>query len=392
MVKGFLFNGLHAGIKKTGQKDFGLIFSTTPAVVAGVFTKNWIKAAPVIITQQTIRNRFCQAVLVNSGNANACTGKQGMLAARSLVKEAARHLQIAADLVAISSTGVIGVPPPLQNMTDHLPPLCEGLGPGKIEDFAQAIMTTDTVHKVVTKRGTIGKKKVTVAGIVKGAGMINPSLATMLGYIVTDAAVKPQSIQSLLTEGADQSFNRITVDSDTSTNDTVLLLANGAADNQPLSKGDAETTGFKDMLFSVMDGLAQKILEDAEGVTKVIEIAVRKARSKEEADRIGRSIAHSPLVKTAFYGEEVNWGRIVAAAGKTPFPIAFERIELAINGIPLVRKGGIIDPRNETLAQPELRKKRLTVELILNHGKHSATVFTTDLSVKYVEINAGYKS
>jgi glutamate N-acetyltransferase/amino-acid N-acetyltransferase len=392
MVRRFLFNGLSAGIKKTGEKDLGLIFSEIPAVAAGVFTRNWIKAAPVLLTQNKLQKRSCQAVLVNSGNANACTGKQGMLDAQRLVKETAHHLGLPLDKVAICSTGVIGEPLAVPKMANTLPELCRGLQADKIEDFAQAIMTTDTVHKVVTDQATIGGKRVRMAGIVKGAGMINPSMATMLGFIVTDAAVQPQSIQALLAEGADRSFNRITVDSDTSTNDTVLLLANGAAENKALSKAAAEKTGFTTMLHSVMEGLAQKILEDAEGVTKIIELTVSKAKSNAEAETIARSIADSPLVKTAFYGEEVNWGRIVAAAGKTPYPIVFERLELSINGIPLIAKGGAILPENEAKAKREIRNQRLSVSLVLNQGRQEARVFTTDLSTAYVDINAGYKS
>ena len=237
MVKGFLFNGLHAGIKTTGEKDLGLIFSEVPAVAAGVFTKNWIKAAPVLVTQKQLEKHVCQAVLVNSGNANACTGTKGILDAQELIKQLAHYLRIPAGAVSMSSTGVIGEPLPTGTIADHLHMLCKSLQPDKIDDFAQAIMTTDTVHKVVTAQKTIAGKKVRVAGIVKGAGMINPSMATMLGFILTDAAIRPQSIQALVAEGADQSFNRITVDSDTSTNDTVLLLANGAAGVRSRDRG-----------------------------------------------------------------------------------------------------------------------------------------------------------
>lgn len=391
-VRGFSFSGLAAGIKKNGRKDFGLILSRIPAVSAGVFTRNWIKAAPVILTQQRLQQKYCQAVLVNSGNANACTGKQGMIDARALTGEAALLMQVPKDLVATASTGVIGEFLPFQSMIDHLPALCQGLGEENIDDFAQAIMTTDTVPKIAMQQGAIQRKKVTVAGVIKGAGMINPSLATMLGFIVTDVALKPQSIQALLSEGADQSFNRITVDSDTSTNDTILLLANGLAGNDPLSKQAAETSGFKVMLFSVMEELAQKILDDAEGATKVVEITVQKAKSREEAEMIARSIANSPLVKTAFYGQEANWGRIIAAAGKTPYPISFERVELSLNNIPLVRRGGIINPAIDAQVEAEMKQKRFGVTLVLNQGKHSATIFTTDFSPEYVHINAGYKS
>ena len=391
-VRGFSFNGIEAGIKKKGGKDLGLIFSRVPAGSSGVFTRNWVKAAPLVLTQQRLQKRCCQAVLVNSGKANACTGAQGLIDAQTLADETARLLGIPAELTAVASTGVIGEPLPVETIAGRLPFLCNSLNGGTIEDFAQAIMTTDTVPKIATRHGIIGGKRVNIAGVAKGAGMINPSLATMLVFLVTDASIKPQSIQSILTEGADRSFNRITIDGDTSTNDTVLLLANGMAGNQPLARKDLNAAGFTDMLFSVMEELAQSILKDGEGVTKVITIAVQKARSQAEAEAIGRSIAHSPLVKTAFFGEELNWGRIVAAAGKTVFPVAFERMDLLLNGIFLVRQGTLLSREQEAEAQRELKKAHLTITLVLNQGRHQAVVFTTDLSPQYVHINAGYKS
>jgi glutamate N-acetyltransferase/amino-acid N-acetyltransferase len=273
-----------------------------------------------------------------------------------------------------------------------LPSLCDGAKGEKMGDFARAIMTTDTVPKMVWREKKIGGKKVVVGGIVKGAGMINPSLATMLGFILTNAAIKPQSIRSLLKDGADRTFNRITVDSDTSTNDTVLLLANGLAKNQALSLRSAEETGFKELLFGVMGDLAQQLLRDGEGVTKLVTVKVQRAKSRQEAETIARSIADSPLVKTSLYGEEVNWGRIIVAAGKTRFPITFERIDLSINRVPLVDKGVVTEGRCEKRAQKELAKDDITITLILHQGSQEATVFTTDLSLDYVKINAGYKT
>jgi glutamate N-acetyltransferase / amino-acid N-acetyltransferase len=392
VIPGFFFSGISGGIKKNGKKDMGLLYSEVPAVAAGVFTQNWVKAAPVLLTRQRIQKGYIQAVLVNSGCANACTGKKGMDDARILSAETAWLLKISPDLVAVSSTGVIGDFLPVNKMLTHLPGLCQERGEGKVENFAQAIMTTDTMEKIAFRKKTIGGKKIIIAGVAKGAGMINPSLATMLVYLATNASVLPRTLQTLVDEGVKRSLNRITIDGDTSTNDTVLLLANGRAGNPPFSKKSAETTGFKAMVFEVLEELSQKILHDGEGVTKVIEINVKKAKSVEAAETIARSIAHSPLVKTAFYGEEINWGRIIAAAGKTIFPISFEKVDLFIGKIPLVKKGVNVAPQNEKYAQKIITTKSFAVTVVLNQGTREASILTTDLSPEYVTINAGYKS
>ena len=392
VIPGFFFKGLSGGIKKDGRKDMGLIYSEVPAVAAGVFTRNWVKAAPVLLTKKRLQKGYVQAILVNSGCANACTGERGMEDAKTLSQEAARILKISPDLIAVSSTGVIGEFLPVKKMSTQLPCLCKDLTEEKVEDFAHAIMTTDTVAKIAFRKKIIAGKKIIIGGVAKGAGMINPSLATMLVFIVTNAAVLPRTLQSLLDEGVKGSLNRITIDGDTSTNDTVLLLANGQAGNRPFSKKTADATGFKTMLFRVLEELAQKIVQDGEGATKIIEIRVQKAKSFEEAETIARSIAHSPLVKTAFYGEEVNWGRIIAAAGKTIFPIAFEKVDLFVGKIPLVKKGVNVAPQNEKQAQAILTQRSFTVTLVLNQGKREASILTTDLSPEYVTINAGYKS
>jgi len=391
-IPGFFFNGLACGIKKNGEKDLGLIFSERPAVAAGVFTQNWVKAAPVILTQKKLEKKKCQAVLVNSGNANTCTGKKGMDDARKLVSEVAGLLKIPSELVAIASTGIIGEFLPIRKMISQLPPLCRGMGSEKIVEFAQAIMTTDTKEKIIYRQKDIKGKKIIIAGIAKGSGMINPALATMLGFILTNAAIKPTSLLPLLKEGVEETFNRITVDGETSTNDMVLMLANGMAENQPFTKSSSEQTGIKGMLFEVMEELALKILQDGEGVTKVIEIRVEKARNKEEANTIARSIANSPLVKTSFFGEEANWGRIMAAAGKTKYKIIFDKVDLFINQIPIVQKGVILGSKNEKKVQKEMTKKSISITLTLHQGNQKASIFTTDLSTNYVRINAGYKS
>ena len=392
IIPGFCFNGLSGGIKKGGGKDMGLIYSEAPAIAAGVFTQNWVKAAPVVLTQKRIQKGYVQAVLANSGNANACTGKKGMEDAEALTQEVARILGISPKLVAVGSTGVIGEFLPVKKMFAKLPGLCKGLAKKKVGDFAHSIMTTDTVPKIAFRTKKIDNKKIIVGGIAKGAGMINPSVATMLVFIVTNAAVSPGAVSVLLDRGVRKSFNRITIDGDMSTNDTVLLLANGMAGNSPLSTKGAEATGFQAILFEVMEELAWKIVKDGEGATKVIEIKVKKAKSFGQAEAIARSIAHSPLVKTAFFGEEVNWGRIIAAAGKTSFPISFKKVDLFINQIPLVKKGVNFASQNEKRAEKILTRKSFTVTLVLNQGKQETFVVTADLSPGYVTINAGYKS
>ena len=391
-ISGFFFNGIVGGIKKNGKKDIGLLYSDIPAVAAGVFTQNWVKAAPVLLTRRRIQKGYIQAVLVNSGCANACTGKKGIEDAKKLSAETARILKISPDLIAVSSTGVIGEFLPVDKMSAQLPGLCRDCAAEKVNDFAQSILTTDKVQKIAFRKKTICGKKIIIGGVAKGAGMINPSLATMLVFMATNAAVLPRTLQSLLEEGVNRSLNRITIDGDTSTNDMVLLLANGRAANPPFSKKSAESTGFKTMVFEMLEELAQKIVQDGEGVTKVIEINVKKAKSVVAADFIARSIAHSPLVKTAFYGQEVNWGRIIAAAGKTIFPIAFEKVDLFFGQIPLVKKGVNVAPQNEKLAQKIVNKRSITVTLVLNQGTGEASILTSDLSPEYVTINAGYKS
>jgi glutamate N-acetyltransferase / amino-acid N-acetyltransferase len=391
VVPGFSFNGLAAGIKKNGNKDLGLIFSQVPAVAAGVFTRNWVKAAPVLFTRQLLQKKTCQAVIANSGCANACTGAQGMQDAGRIALETARGLDISSELVAVSSTGVIGETLPVTRMCGRLPELCNGRGREKIMDFAEAIMTTDTKPKIAWRRKTRGST-FTVAGIAKGAGMISPSLATMLVYLLTDAAVRPQSMEPLLRARAEETFNRITIDGDTSTNDTVLLLANGTARNTPCTLRSATQSGFGTMLFEVMDELAKSILHDGEGVTKVVEIKVVGASTQAEAEGIARSIANSPLVKTSFYGEEFNWGRIFAAAGKTPFPVAGEKMDLFMDKVPVVSQGVFLGKEKERQAQKVLGKKSFRITLALNQGRKEASVFTTDFSPQYVTINAGYKS
>ncbi|MBN2467341.1 MAG: bifunctional glutamate N-acetyltransferase/amino-acid acetyltransferase ArgJ [Deltaproteobacteria bacterium] len=379
-------------MKKNLLKDFGLIFSEKPAVAAGVFTSNWVKAAPLLLTREHLHGNKCQAVLVNSGNANACTGKEGMADAECLAEETARLLEIDPELVAVASTGVIGERLPVKKMLTMLPALCQEMGNTRIEDFARAIMTTDNGPKISTRSVNVEGTSITVAGIAKGAGMINPSMATMLVFILTDASVRRRSLQAWVKEAADRTFNRITVDGDTSTNDMVLVLANGYARNRLLSAKGPGALRFREMLFDVMNDLARKIIQDGEGATKLIEVRVEQAKSVREADTIARSVANSPLVKTSFFGEEVNWGRIIAAAGKTAFPISFEKIDLFINGIPLVEKGVALGAKNEKRVQKEVTKKEIIVTLTLHQGTRQASVLTTDFSYDYIKINAGYRT
>ncbi len=390
-IKGFLFSGISAGIKKDGKRDLGLIYSEVPARVAGLFTTNKIQAAPVILDRERIRKGLCQAVIINSGNANACTGKRGLRDAKRICSLVAKHLGIDEDLVLISSTGVIGVPLPMDKIEREIPKLVEGLSPDGWDKTVESIMTTDTFPKYRASNFTIKDKEVRLFGMVKGAGMIRPDLATMLSFLVTDANIESYTLKNMLKKAVETSFNRITIDGETSTNDTVLLIANGKSNHPVINKIDKEAKIFQSKLSDLCEELAKSIVMDGEGATKFIEIIVRGAKTRDDAKKIAYTIANSPLVKTAFYGEDVNWGRILAAIGHSGVRVDPEKIDLFFDKIPLVRKGvGILS--NESKASESLRNRSLKVVVNLNLGKEEFSVYTTDLSIDYVKVNASYRS
>jgi len=390
VVKGFRAAGIAAGLKKKGKKDLGLVFSQVPANVAGVFTRNRVKASPVLLDMERIKSGVCQAVIVNSGNANCCTGDQGMQDARTMTRLAASELGISEDLVLVASTGVIGEPLPIKKIETAVPDLVRSLKPEGISDLARAIMTTDTVPKKVSREGQLEGKTFTVTGVAKGAGMTRPDMATMLCFVCTDVEAESEVLKETLVKAADRSFNRITIDGDTSTNDTVLVMANGlsgAAIQSPAQKNI-----FQKVLDEIFLDLAKQLVRDGEGVTKLVEVIVRGAASDTDARKIADAIAHSPLVKTAFFGEDANWGRILAAVGRVDAAVDPDKIDVYFDDVQMVKAGMGCGKTIETEATKVLKKSEFTLTVGLNMGHESYSMYTCDFSVDYVKINADYRS
>lgn len=391
-LKGFQFSVVEAAIKKPGRKDLALIFSETPATAAAVFTTNAVKAAPVLLSAERIAAGKAQALVVNSGNANACTGAQGLLDARKTSQLLATGLGIAEELVQVCSTGVIGVPLPMERLTAAIPALTSGRGTATIDDLAAAIMTTDTFPKVAQRSGTAAGVSYTVAGVAKGAGMIMPNMATMLSFVLTDAAIDPVLIDNIFRRSVDRSFNAITIDGDTSTNDTCLLMANGAAGTPVITAGSAEAEEFARLLDEVLLDLAKLIVRDGEGATKFVEIRISGAESDADAKRAAMAVANSSLVKTAFFGQDANWGRIFAAVGYSGARVNPDLLALWFDDVCMARAGVFSGGDAEARGTEVLRKKEVTVRVDLGLGQGSATVYTSDLSHEYVSINADYRT
>jgi glutamate N-acetyltransferase/amino-acid N-acetyltransferase len=388
IIPGFSFAGISAGIKKSGAGDLALVFSENVAVTAGVFTTNKIKAAPVKIAIKRIASQKGQAIIINSGNANACTGARGDRDAEEMTRKTAKALGISSELVYASSTGVIGRPLPIEKIRKALPELVEKLSPSALEQVASAIMTTDTFVKISSKKINIQGKTGTIAGIAKGAGMICPNMATMLCFVFTDIAVKPRALDSALREAVKNSFNRIAVDNDMSTNDMALIMSNGSLKNTSITKKSPLYRNFTSALIDVTYDLARMIVEDGEGATKLIEIIVKGARTEADAVKVAASVANSMLVKTAIYGRDPNWGRIIAAAGYSGVDINEKKIDIYLNKVKLVTKG--IGTKKEDAARKLLENKNITVTIDLGAGNKSAKVLTCDLTERYIEINAHY--
>ncbi len=388
---GFRFAGLASGIKKSGKLDLALIVSDAPANCAGVFTQNKVIAAPLLITKPKIANGTCQAILVNSGNANACTGAAGLEVAEQTCTLMAGELSISTDLVAIASTGVIGELLPLQPFIDAIPKLAESLSVDRAQTVADAMMTTDAFSKVATSVEP-GEQQYKLIGLAKGAGMIHPNMATMLGFVCTDAQVDPELLDSALKQAVQKSFNSITVDGDTSTNDMVLVLANGAANSPTIKPGTREADVFVCHLERVLLDLAKMIVRDGEGATKLVEINVVGAASEEAARTAARSVATSSLVKTAFFGEDANWGRIIAAVGYSGIDVDQSLIDIRFNDVPVAEKGLALGVEQEAEATRVLQLDEFVVTIDLHQGKAESRYYTSDLSYEYVKINADYRT
>jgi len=387
---GFLTAGVACGLKKNGQKDLGLIYSETSANVAGVFTRNLVQAAPVLLDRQRIAAGVCRALIVNSGNANCCTGEQGMQAALRMANSAAAGLEISEDEVLVASTGVIGEPLPVEKIENAMPGLIEALDPEGVLNLAQAIMTTDTVPKVVSRHGEIDGKPFTVTGVAKGAGMIRPDMATMLCFVMTDIQAAAADLKQMLLASVNRSLNRITVDGDTSTNDTALLMASGASGVN--IENSAQQQVFQAVLDDVLIALAKWLVKDGEGATKLVEIIVKGAASDKEAHRIADTVANSNLTKTALFGEDANWGRILAAAGRAGVQLDPQKIDIFFGAVLMVEDGEGCGPAAEAEATNILTQDEYDITIDLKMGDGNARVFTCDFSIDYVKINADYRT
>jgi len=389
-VPGILASGIAAGIKPSGKKDLALVYSSAPARAAAVFTRNQVKGAPVLVSQEHLRDGRAQAILASSGCANVCTGEQGLKDAREMTRIVGELLRVSPRQVLIAATGVIGQHLPMDKVRAGLPRLVKGLSPQGGRHAAEAILTTDTVSKEAAVRLEVAGRPVTIGGIAKGVGMLEPHLATMFCFMATDAMVAGDALHAVLQRAVDRSFNRITVDGDQSTSDTVAVLANGLAENASLERGGKGLRQFARGLEALTTRLAKLLVEDGEGATKLVEIRLRGARTRREALLAARSVANSPLVKTALNGGDPNWGRIMMALGKSPARVVGERVAIAIGDEALVERGvqkagARLDRIREVMGR---REYAITIDLGLGRGEDY--VWTCDLSEEYVRINAKY--
>ncbi|MGD9211120.1 MAG: bifunctional glutamate N-acetyltransferase/amino-acid acetyltransferase ArgJ [Desulfobacteraceae bacterium] len=389
-LKGFKAAGMASGIKPNGKKDLGILFSEVPAAVAGVFTRNRVKAAPVLLDQLRLQTGYCQGIIANSGNANCFTGEKGMTDAKHMARAVAAELNVSEELFMVASTGVIGQPLPIEKIETASPTMVRNLSSEGFIELAQAIMTTDTVPKLSFKQARIGKKAYSMVGVAKGAGMIRPDMATMLCFVCTDANVDNPYLQQALTIAVSRSFNRITVDGDTSTNDTALLLANGKSEASVIT--DEHKKDFQLLLDDLLMDLARQLIKDGEGVTKVVEVHVHGAACQEDAEKIADTVSHSPLVKTAFFGEDANWGRIMMAAGRAGAQLNPELVDIYFDQIQLVKKGRYCGKDAEEKTTLILKKPEFSVTLDLNLGTATTWMLTCDFSLDYIKINADYRS
>ncbi len=385
--KGYKAAGLHCGLKEGDDKDLALIVSDRAASAAGMFTTNRVCAAPVHLNREHLQNGRARAVVVNSKNANACTGDQGMADARQMAQWAGSGLGIIPEDMLVNSTGVIGVPLPMECLETGIRNIVPQLDVGGWDDAAEAIMTTDTVPKKASVRCEIDGSEITIAGIAKGAGMIAPNMATMLAFVLTDADISPEVLQNALCEAVTRSFNCITVDGDMSTNDTVLALANGAARKSELTGENLQV--FQAALNAVCISLAKQIARDGEGATKLITVRVDGAATEADARTVGLSVANSNLVKTAVFGRDPNWGRILCAAGYAGVAVDPDHTAVSMAGIPIYANGGGL-PFDQDCAIAALGASDIDIDINLNIGEASATIYTCDLTYDYVRINAEY--
>ena len=391
-IKGFRFAGLSAGIKKTGLPDLALAVAEQPVSAAAVFTENLVQAAPVKIARQRLVGGRAQAALVNSGNANACTGAPGHEAALKAGQAVAQALGIDDALLVPASTGVIGQLLPADKIVAAAPALIDKLSASGSGDFARAIMTTDKAQKTAFAKLSIAGREVSLLGVAKGAGMIHPRMATTLGFVFSDVVIAPAELQGALRDATEHSFNVATVDGETSTNDMILVMASGAAGNAVLKAGSSELREFEQALGAVLRELAEQIVADGEGAEHVADVQVRGTATDADARAIARRIATSLLVKTAMHGKDANWGRILSAAGVAGVRFDPEVVSIAIDDVLIVRDGLGLGAAAEAEAQKLMRGPRYAIRVSVGSGTGQASYLTCDIGHRYIDVNAGYRS
>ncbi len=388
-VPGFRFAGIASGIKKPGRTDLALLTCDRPAAAAAVFTRNRVRAAPVELAKNRLRAGRCQAIVANSGNANACTGAQGMRDALATTLEVAQALDIDTKLVAPASTGVIGVPLPAERITRSVPALVSSLAPENAGEFAQAILTTDRAPKIAREQISLGKTEVSILGIAKGAGMFHPNMATTLGFLMTDADVPAATLKPILNRAVDETFNRMTVDGDTSTNDAVFLLASGASAASATSAKN--TRRFAQAVTAVLQALGEMVVADGEGANHAVRIEVRQAPSDTHALKVAKTVATSSLVKTAIHGRDPNWGRILAAAGRAGVAFDPNKTRMSIGAVEVFARG-TPTANSEADAAQVMNAPKYEIRLQLGAGTGRAHYWTCDLGHAYVTLNADYRT
>ena len=393
-VKGIKATGISAGLKNSGKKDLALIYSEGKAVCAGVFTKNLAKAAPILIDMEHIKNENTQAIVVNSGNANSCTGEKGLINAKKMAEIVAKKFELKTEEVLVQSTGIIGVQLNMDKIENGIDKAMQFLDETGGLDAATAIMTTDTFVKQICYEFEIDGRKVTIAGMAKGSGMIHPNMATMLSFTITDVNIEKSLLQKMFLEVADNTFNMISVDGDTSTNDMACVLANGLSENEKIvnenSKGYNE---FRKALYKVNEELAKLIAKDGEGATKLIEVSVIGAKTLKDAKKVSKSVVTSSLFKAAVFGGDPNWGRILCAVGYSEAEIMIDKVSIYLKGGDIkvqVAKNGMAIEFDEIKAANTLKNEKVEIIIELNDGEFNATAWGCDLSYDYVRINAEY--
>lgn len=394
--KGFLASGIHCGLKKNNLKlDLALIYSEVQANAAGVYTKNKVKGAPIYITKEHLSNKKAQAIIINSGNANTCNGTDGLVKAKRMAELQGKALRLKTSDILVASTGVIGVPLNIDAIKDGIPMLSERLSKEGYEDAAAAIMTTDTYKKQLAFEFKIQDKVITIGAMAKGSGMIEPNMGTMLSFITTDLNISGEMLSEALKESTKISYNRVSVDGDTSTNDMVLILANGLASNKEITEKNDDYYTFIDVLNTLNITLAKMIAKDGEGATKLIECIVSNCKSEKDAEILSKSVINSPLVKTAIFGSDANWGRVLCALGYSGVNINPDKVNLSFKssvGEVEVCKDGMPLPFDEVKAKEILLKDEIQILISMNSGKYSSKAWGCDLSYDYVKINGDYRS